>query len=125
VYTTNTLAFHLSVSTFHEPLSEMYLEGKPELAIFWDYLGIGCCVVIPAVVYFSLLGNTARNLESEELKKIEYNLKAIKSGEKAITSEERNYLLQYVSEVRKSIRAVSIIDYIVRFVLLTYLGIFL
>jgi len=120
VYTTNKLAVKLSA--YYEPLMKIYFEighkKEPFLGTIWDYLTIGCCIIIPAATYFSLLGNLARNLESEELKKIEYKRL------KASTLKERNYLIQYMSEVRSSLRTVSIIDYAARLILVTYLGIF-
>lgn len=120
VYTTNKLA--VSFSAHYEPLMKMYFEigykKEPLLGTFWDYLTIGCCMIIPAVTYFSLLGNLARNLESEELKRIEY--KKVRAN----TLEEKNYLIHYMSEVRRSLRTVSIIDYIARLILISYLGIF-
>lgn len=97
---------------------EIEYKKEPLLGTFWDYLTIGCCIIIPAATYFSLLENLARNLESEELKKIEYKRL------KASTLKERNYLIQYMSEVRSSLRTVSIIDYAARLILVTYLGIF-
>ncbi len=119
-YSIHSIAFNLSAH--YEPLMRIYLElghkEEPIIGIFWDFLVIGCVVILSAVTYFVFLGNLARNLESEELKKISNKYMKVN------TLEEKSYLISYVAEVRRSLRTVSIIDYIARFALITYLGIF-
>jgi len=120
LYSIDSLA--CTLSAYYEPLTKIYYKigykTAPIVGTFWRYLVIGCVIILPAVTYFGFLGSLARNIESEELKKINYKIL------KANTLEEKNYLLSYVAEVRKTLRSISIIDYVARMALLTYLGIF-
>jgi hypothetical protein len=120
IYSVNTLAWHLS--TKYELLSQIQLQFLLRLSwisTFWEFIILGVVVILPAVIFFPLLGGLTRNVKAEEMRLIKHRLLM------ALSYEEKSYLTSYMSQVMGSLKLASIIDYLIRVVFSAYLSLFI